>query len=102
MKIQQKLALMSDALSEKLEAYLKEYDRLKPDYQSIVTELYDTIYKQSKLKSTMMPNIEIAETNPTEELSKLTAANMNPVAVQDVSLTSVYTVNNTVLAVIKP
>lgn len=88
---------MSEELRIKLENYFSEYDRLKPDYQSIMTELYDAIDKKKKLESTMMPNIEIAETNATEELAKLTAANMNPVAVQDVSLASVYTVNNAVL-----
>lgn len=92
---------MSEELRIKLENYFSEYDRLKPDYQSIMTELYDTIDKQSKLKSTMMPNIEIAETNAQKELTKLTAANMNPVAVQDVSLASVYTVNNAVLGMAK-
>lgn len=92
---------MSEELRIKLENYFSEYDRLKPDYQNIMAELYDTIDKQSKLKSTMMPNIEIAETNATEELAKLTAANMNPVAVQDVSLASVYTVNNAVLGMAK-
>lgn len=88
---------MSEELRIKLENYFSEYNRLKPDYQSIMTELYDAIDKKKKLESTMMPDIEIAETNAKEELAKLTAANMNPVAVQDVSLASVYTVNNAVL-----
>ena len=92
---------MSGELRVKLEDYFKEYDRLTPDYQSIMAELYDTIDRQLQLESAMMPDIETAETNAEKELVKLTAANMNPVAVQDVSIASVYTVNNAVLGMAK-
>ncbi len=92
---------MSGELRVKLEDYFKEYDRLTPDYQSIMAELYDTIDRQLQLESAMMPDIETAETNAEKELAKLTAANMNPVAVQDVSIASVYTVNNAVLGMAK-
>lgn len=92
---------MSGELRVKLEDYFKEYDRLTPDYQSIMAELYDTIDRQLQLESAMMPDIETAETNAEKELAKLTAANLNPVAVQDVSIASVYTVNNAVLGMAK-
>ena len=92
---------MSGELRIKLEDYFKEYDRLTPDYQSIMAELYDTIDRQLQLESAMMPDIETAETNAEKELAKLTAANLNPVAVQDVSIASVYTVNNAVLGMAK-
>ena len=41
---------MSEELRIKLENYFSEYDRLKPDYQSIMTELYDAIDKKKKVR----------------------------------------------------
>lgn len=92
---------MSDELLEKLDKYLSEYERLTPDYQEIMKNIYDATDEKLKLESAMMPDIEIAETNATKELSKLVPKNLNPIAVQDVSIASVYTVNNAVLGMAK-
>ena len=92
---------MTEELSSKLEEYSAEYKRLTPAYQNIMAELYDTIMQKQKLESSMMPDIETAETTANQELVKLTTANLNPIAVQDVSIASVYTVNNAVLGMAK-
>lgn len=88
---------MSDGLSSKLKEYLTEYNRLTPDYQDIMADLYSASSEKHYLESAMMPDIVIPETNAQKELAKLTAENLNPIAVQDVSTASVYTVNNAVL-----
>lgn len=92
---------MSDSLLKKLDEYLTEYDTLTPTYQSIMKDVYDAIGEQLYLESTMMPDIETAPTNAQKELAKLTSTNLSPVAVQDVSIASVYTVNNAVLGMAK-
>lgn len=92
---------MSDALVSRLDEYAVEYERLTPAYQSVMKNIYDTLDKQLNLESVMMPDIEMAETNAKKELEKLTASNLNPIAVADVSIASVYTVNNAVLSMAK-
>ncbi|MDY5576419.1 MAG: hypothetical protein SPF70_02915, partial [Lachnospiraceae bacterium] len=92
---------MSDDLLTKLDEYAVEYDTLTPTYQSIMKDVYDAIDEQLYLESTMMPDIETASTNAQKELAKLTSSNLSPVAVQDVSIASVYTVNNAVLGMAK-
>jgi len=92
---------MSEELSAKLEEYQKESGRLTPVYQGIMKDLYHAVDEELKLESSMMPDITTAETNAVKELAKLTAANLSPVAVKDVSIASVYTVNNAVLGMAK-
>ncbi len=92
---------MSNELSEKLEEYLTEYTRLTSSYQEIMKNIYDALDEQLELESNMMPDIQIAETTAKQELAKLTASNLNPIAVQDVSIASIYTVDNAVLGMAK-
>lgn len=92
---------MSDELSSKLDEYLKEYDRLTPTYKEIMLNVYNKINEQLELEHNMMPDIEQAETNAELELSKLTKASLSPIAVEDVSNASIYTVNNAVLGMAK-
>jgi len=92
---------MSEDLSIKLDKYLTEFERLTPAYQDIMKDLYNTVDEQLKLESSMMPDITTAETTATKELTKLTPANLSPVAVKDISIASVYTVNNAVLGMAK-
>ena len=92
---------MSDELVFRLDEYLKEYDELTPSYKDIMGQIYEKINEELELESNMMPDIEQAETNAELELSKLTKANLSPVAVQDVSVASLYTVNNAILGMAK-
>lgn len=92
---------MSNALVTKLDDYVNTYDSLTPTYQAIMKDVYDAIDEQLYLESTMMPDIETAQTSAGKELAKLTSANLSPVAVQDLSIVSIYTVNSAVLGMAK-
>lgn len=92
---------MSAELSAKLDEYMAEYERLTPDYQDIMKDIFDATDEKLNLESVMMPDIETAKTNATKELAKLVPKNLNPIAVQDVSIATVFTVNNAVLGMAK-
>lgn len=92
---------MSDGLVEKLESYTNDYETLTPKYQEIMEDYFNKIDEQLYLESTMMPDITTAETTAEKELAKLTSANLSPVAVTNLSIASVYTVNNAVLGMAK-
>lgn len=92
---------MSSELSKRLAEYETRLSDSTPLYQNIMEQLYDVIDKQLYLESGMMPDITRVETNAQKELSKLTAVNLSPVAVTDVSVASVFTINNAVLGMAK-
>ena len=62
-------------------------------YQAIDLELY--------LKSSLMPNIDIDDTDAQQEANLLTADNLSPVAVSKISSLSLATANNAVLSMAK-
>lgn len=95
------IADMSDALSQKLNEYFTEYERLTPGYQSIMSDIYEATDEKLNLLSAMMPDVQADVTNAAKELAKLTASALSPVAVSDLSSVSVYTVNNAVLGMAK-
>ena len=95
------IADMSDGLSQKLDEYFEEYERLTPDYRSIMSDIYEATDERLDLISAMMPDIHTVETDAAKELAKLTASALSPVAVPDLSTASVYTVNNAVLGMAK-
>lgn len=84
---------------------LKDYDRTVKDnekqYTQVLTDLYDGYDNKAYLTSTMMPDISHEVGTAAEQIAKLTSATLSPVAVKDVSITSVYTVTNAVLGMAK-
>ena len=92
---------MSHELQEKLNSYQKKYKEKKPLYNEITKKLYNAIDEKLNLESLMMPKTEHAKTSAQKELSKLTSAALSPVAVTDVSIASVFTAGNAVLAMAK-
>lgn len=92
---------MSHELQEKLNSYQKKYEEKKPLYNEITKKLYNVIDEKLNLESLMMPKTEHAKTSAQKELSKLTSAALSPVAVTDVSIASVFTAGNAVLAMAK-
>lgn len=92
---------MSDSLVTKLNEYEEEYNSTIPMYKDIMRDYYDAIDELGKLESSMMPDITMAETNAEKELAKLVSKNLSPIAVQDVSIASVFTANNAVLGMAK-
>lgn len=92
---------MSEDLRSKLVEYESTYTERTEEYKAIMQDLYDTIDEQLYLESGMMPNITMAETNASQELAKLTTANLSPVAVTNINTVSVYTANSAVLSMAK-
>lgn len=92
---------MSHELQEKLNSYQKKYKEKKPLYNEITKKLYNAIDEKLNLESLMMPKTEHAKTSAQKELSKLTSSALSPVAVTDVSIASVFTAGNAVLAMAK-
>lgn len=87
---------MSDELVDKINAYQELYESKKKPYKEIMNNLYDTIDQILYLTSGMMPSPETDDTDVTKELAKLTADNLGMIAVQNLRVAGVTTVNNAV------
>lgn len=87
---------MSKELIDKINAYQELYESKKKPYKEIMNGLYDTIDQILYLTSSMMPSPEIAGTDANKELAKLTADNLGMIAVQNLRVAGVTTVNNAV------
>lgn len=70
-------------------------------YPALMNAYYNTIDFAWYLKVSLMPNASMSETNAINEASKLTAANLSPVAVTNISYISKATADNSVLAMAK-
>lgn len=87
---------MSEELVDKINAYQELYDSKKKPYKEIMNGLYDTIDQILYLTSGMMPSPETDDTDANQELAKLTAENFGMIAVQNLRVAGVTTVNNAV------
>lgn len=87
---------MSDELIDKINSYQKLYESKKKPYKEIMNGLYDTIDQILYLTSSMMPSPETDDTDANKELAKLTADNLRMIAVQNLRVAGVTTVNNAV------
>jgi hypothetical protein len=70
-------------------------------YPSLMNAYYNAIDFELYLKSGLMPSVEMSDTNASEQLKLLTAASLSPVAVADVTVASLATINSAVLAMAK-
>lgn len=87
---------MSDELIDKINSYQRLYELKKKPYKEIMNGLYDTIDQILYLTSSMMPSPETDDTDANKELAKLTADNLGMIAVQNLRVAGVTTVNNAV------
>jgi hypothetical protein len=87
---------MSEELVDKINAYQELYESKKKPYKEIMNGLYDTIDQILYLTSSMMPSPETDDTDANKELAKLTADNLGMIAVQNLRVAGVTTVNNAV------
>lgn len=87
---------MSDELIDKINSYQKLYESKKKPYKKIMNGLYNTIDQILYLTSSMMPSPETDDTDANKELAKLTADNLGMIAVQNLRVAGVTTVNNAV------
>ena len=70
-------------------------------YPSLMMAVYNTIDLLLYLESGLMPNVEMSDTNASEQAALLTSDNISPVAVTDVSKISLATANSVVLSMAK-
>ena len=87
---------MSKELIDQINAYQELYESKKKPYKEIMNGLYDTIDQILYLTSSMMPSPETDDTDANKELAKLTADNLGMIAVQNLRVAGVTTVNNAV------
>ena len=70
-------------------------------YPSLMNAYYNTIDLVLYLKSALMPSVEMSETSAKDQVELLTASTLSPVAVSDVTIASLASVNSAVLAMAK-
>lgn len=87
---------MSKELIDQINAYQELYESKKKPYKEIMNGLYNTIDQILYLTSSMMPSPETDYTDANKELAKLTADNLGMIAVQNLRVAGVTTVNNAV------
>lgn len=87
---------MSKELIDQINAYQELYESKRKPYKEIMNGLYDTIDQILYLTSSMMPSPETDDTDANKELAKLTADNLRMIAVQNLRVAGVTTVNNAV------
>lgn len=92
---------MYGGLAKKLQNYDRTLKDNEKQYTQILTDLYNAYDNKAYLTSTMMPDISHEVGTAADQIAKLTSATLSPVAVKDVSITSVYTVTNAVLGMAK-
>ena len=70
-------------------------------YPSLMNAYYNTIDFNLYLKSGLMPSVEMSETNAAEQAGLLTPSSLSPIAVTDVKIASLATINSAALAMAK-
>lgn len=70
-------------------------------YSSLMNAYYNVIDLELYLNSGLMPNVEMIETNAEKQVELLAALSSSPVAVTDITVASLSTTNNAVLAMAK-
>ena len=91
-------------LVDKYKVYNNDLSKIElpiKGYAELMNSVYKTIDFSMYLRSVLMPSVEISDTSATEQCSKLTAANLSPVSVEDVSKISLATANSVVLLMAK-
>lgn len=89
---------------KKYSVYDKDLEAIKNPiigYSKLMNTYYDAIDLGLYLKHSLMPSVEIDETNAEKQAQLLTRANLSPIAVQDLKIVSLATLNSTILSVAK-
>ena len=102
--IDSKLLTNYNSLVDKYSVYNEDLQKIKSPitgYPSLMNANYSVIDLEFYLKSGLMPSVEMIDTNAQKEVKLLTASSLSPVAVADVSIASLATVNSAILAMAK-
>ena len=71
-------------------------------YPELMDVYYNTVDFELYLRSSLMPSVEISDTNAADELANLiTCGDLSPVSLENLDVVSVYTANNNILAMAK-
>lgn len=70
-------------------------------YSALMNAYYNTIDLALYLKSGLMPSVEMSRTTASEQASLLTTSSLSPIAVTDITVASLATMNSAVLAMAK-
>lgn len=93
-----------NALVNKYSNYNKDLKTISTPiqgYAALMNAYYNTIDLSLFLESELMPSVEMSDTNAEEQASLLTASSLSPVAVSDITIASLSTINSAVLAMAK-
>lgn len=93
-----------NSLIEKYSIYNEELQYLPSPivgYPALMNAYYNTIDFSTYLTSVLMPNVEMQDTNASEQILLLTSDNLSPVSVTNLDTISLVTANNAVLSIAK-
>ena len=91
-------------LVDKYSAYNEDLQKIATPiigYSNLMNAYYNAIDLSLFLESTLMPSVEMSETNAKEQANLLTKSSLSPVAVADIDIVSLSTANSAVLAMAK-
>ena len=93
-----------NSLVDKYSVYNKNLQKIDTPikgYSSLMNAYYNTIDLVLYLESSLMPSVEMSETNAKEQIALLTTSSLSPVAVSNVTIASLSTIDSAVLAMAK-
>ena len=93
-----------NTLVDKYSVYNEDLQRMNTPitgYSDLMNAYYNTIDLSMFLKSALMPSMEMSKTTAEEQAKLLTASSLSPVAVANINVASLATMNNAVLAMAK-
>lgn len=93
-----------NSLVDKYSVYNKNLQKIDTPikgYSSLMNAYYNTIDLVLYLESGLMPSVEMSETNAKEQITLLTTSSLSPVAVSNVTIASLSTIDSAVLAMAK-
>ena len=97
----EELLLQYNALVTKYLSYNSDLEKIKipiVGYPALMNAYYNTIDLSQFLQHTLMPSVEMIETNAENEAAKLTTINLSPVSIDSIATLSVATADNAVLS----
>lgn len=93
-----------NALVDKYSVYNKDLQKITTPitgYSALMNAYYNVIDLSLYLESGLMPSIEMSETSAEEQAGLLTSTSLSPIAVADITVASLSTVNSAALAMAK-
>ena len=93
-----------NAVIDKYSIYNKDLQKIATPivgYSDLMNAYYNAVDLSLYLKSGLMPSVEMSDTNAKEQALLLNASSLSPIAVADVTVASLSTINSAILAMAK-